>query len=475
MLLTVTYRGTPATDLGFLLHKHPERVQSFPLAYGTAHVFYPEATEERCTAALLLEMDPVGLVRGRRDHGKDGFVLDAYVNDRPVVASSFLSVALSRVFGTAMSGRCESRPDLVTEPLDLEAKVTAVACRGGNGERRIRALFEPLGYEVTVYASPLDERFPDWGSSPYHTLVLHGRVRLKELLSHLYVLLPVLDDEKHYWVGEDELMKLLRHGEEWLKEHPEREWIIRRYLKHQRKLAHAALELINADEQEPDTDSEAEESGEERMEKPMSLNRQRLTAVADALAASGARRVLDLGCGEGKLLRLLVRNRQFTEIVGMDVSASTLEIARERLEKDRHAGFGERVRLLHGSLLYPDSRLKGFDAAALVEVIEHIEPERLSHLEEAVFGRLRPGVLVVTTPNREYNALFGMDEGKMRHPDHRFEWTRAQFEAWARGVAERNGYDVSFAPVGPVDETAGSPTQMAVFRLAQTDGEEGDA
>lgn len=194
--------------------------------------------------------------------------------------------------------------------------------------------------------------------------------------------------------------------------------------------------------------------------------------MAEALAASGTRRVLDLGCGEGKLIRRLARNRQFSEIVGVDVSSSALEIAFRRLEKERFSGTKERIRLLHGSLLYRDSRLEGFDAAALVEVIEHIEPERLPHLEETIFRFVRPGTLVVTTPNREYNTVFGMAEGIMRHADHRFEWTRAEFETWARAAGEQYGYAVSFAPIGPVDGEAGSPTQMAVFRLTETQGRE---
>lgn len=270
MLLTVTYRGNPATDLGYLLHKHPERVQSFPLAYGTAHVFYPEAGVERCTAALLLEIDPVRLVRGRDSQGKEGFVLDAYVNDRPYVASSFLSVAIAQVFGTALGGRCEARPELAETELDLEARVSAVSFRGQDGEERIRGLFEPLGYEVKVESGLLDEKVPEWGKSPYFTVSLRGRVRLKDLLSHLYVLLPVLDAEKHYWVGEDELMKLLRYGEEWLKEHPAREWIVKRYLKYKRKLARTALEILNRDEEK--TEQEETQDSEEEIEKPLSLN-----------------------------------------------------------------------------------------------------------------------------------------------------------------------------------------------------------
>src|SRR5437016_1864350 len=191
MLLTVTTTHRPATDLGFLLHKNPARPQEFELSFGKAHVFYPQAGDERCTAALLLEVDPVHLVRSRRGPAGEGGRLDQYVNDRPYVASSFLSVAIAQVFGSALSGRSKDRPELVETALPLEARLSVLPCRGGEGF--LRRLFEPLGYEVTARRHPLDEKFPDWGESPYHSVSLRATRPLHELLSHLYVLVPVLD------------------------------------------------------------------------------------------------------------------------------------------------------------------------------------------------------------------------------------------------------------------------------------------
>ena len=229
MLLTITNTQPPATDLGYLLHKHPDRFQEFDLSCGRAQVFYPEASLERCTAALLLEIDPVGLVRGRR--GAHSW--SQYVNDRPYVASSFLSVAIAQVFGSALAGRCKDRSQLVETALPLRARVTALPCKGG--EVFLRQLFEPLGYTLTLERYHLDEKFPAWGESIYFTVELQANVRLCDLLSHLYVLIPVLDDDKHYWVGDEEVDKLLRHGEGWLASHPERERIAQRYLKRQRR------------------------------------------------------------------------------------------------------------------------------------------------------------------------------------------------------------------------------------------------
>lgn len=472
MLLTISTTHHPATDLGHLLHKNPGRAQSFELSFGTAHVVYPEASAERCTVAIVLEVDPVGLVRGRRGPAGEGGLLMQYVNDRPYVASSFLSVTIARLFGSALAGRSRDRPQLAETAIPLQASIAVLPCRGG--EDFLRRLFEPLGYTVGARAEPLDPTMPEWGASRYFTVALSGEKRLSELLTHLYVLVPVLDDEKHYWVDDDEVEKLLRHGEGWLATHPEREIITRRYLKHQHSLVRDAIARLIAEE-EPEDVREDERDGdvkpatrdvEERtLELPLSLNEQRLATVLGALRASGAASVVDLGCGEGRLLRLLLDDRQFTRIVGMDVSHRALELAASRLKLDRMAPKQrERIELMHGSLTYRDERLGGMDAAAVVEVIEHLDPPRLVAFERVLFEFARPGVVVATTPNADYNVRWpSLPAGRFRHRDHRFEWTREQFQRWAAGIAERFGYAVRLAPVGPVDTDIGSPTQMGIF------------
>jgi len=469
MLLSITTTRAPATDLGYLLHKSPFKAQEFDLAFGKAHVFYAEATSGRCTAALLVDVDPVALVRNRRGPAGEGGRLDQYVNDRPYAASSFLSVAIGQVYRSAMAGRSKDRPDLADAAIPLEASLPVVPSRGG--EALIRALFEPLGYEVAVKRLPLDETFPEWGESVYYRVALKAVKPLKDMLTHLYVLLPVLDNDKHYWVGDDEVEKLIRHGAGWLAGHPEREQIARRYLKNKRSLAREALSRLLAEEEGVE-EGEAEPKAAERevnLERPISLNQRRLEAVLKALQESNASSVLDLGCGEGRLLAALLKERSFKRVVGLDVSIRALEIAEERLHLDRlPPPVREKLQLLHGALTYRDRRLAGFDAAAVVEVIEHLDAARLSAFERVLFEFTRPKTVVVTTPNSEYNVKFpNLPAGQFRHGDHRFEWTRAQFREWAGGVAVRYGFDVRFAPVGDEDPQLGPPTQMAVFALAQ--------
>jgi 3' terminal RNA ribose 2'-O-methyltransferase Hen1 len=460
MLLTITTTHSPATDLGYLLHKNPASFQTAKLPFGRAHVFFPQATDDRCTAAVLLDIDPVALVRRR-----DGGSLRQYVNDRPYVASSLMSVALARFFSTALGGRSKERTELAATEIPLEVVIPVLAARGD--ERLLERLFEPLGYTVEATRVPLDETFPSWGDSDYLSVGLRRRCRLSELLTHLYVLIPVLDDEKHYWVGDDEVEKLIRRGEEWLPAHPERELIVNRYLKRQRSLTRDALaRLADEDQPDPDANEARHARQEEAVEEKIGLNQQRLETVLATLKQLGARRVLDLGCGEGKLLRLLTEDRSFEEIVGVDVSQRVLQIAARRLQLERlPLNQQGRIRLFQSSLIYRDARLAGYDAAALIEVIEHLDPGRLEAFERVVFEQAKPGAVVVTTPNAEYNVLFPeLPAVEFRHADHRFEWRRDQFAGWAEAVAGRHGYTVDFHGIGPVDATLGTPTQMAVFK-----------
>jgi 3' terminal RNA ribose 2'-O-methyltransferase Hen1 len=454
MLLTLTTTYQPATDLGYLLHKNPGRLHSDDLSFGRGHVFYSQVSDSRCAAHLLLEVDPIKLVRNRKALRRYD-----YVNDRPYVASSFLSVAIARLFSSALNGSSRERPDLAATPIPLEARLDVVRCRGG--EAFIRRVFEPLAYAVTVEPHGLED------SAACYSVTLQRTCRLQELLEHLYVLVPVLDDDKHYWVGEDEVEKLLRRAGDWLAGHPFKEQLVDRYLKHRAPLRRQALSrLLESDDADL---GEAEDSPvkEESVEKPLALNQLRLQAVAAALKDGGAHRVLDLGCGEGQLVSLLLHDPAFTEIVGLDVASSVLERASQRLHLGQlPAAQAARVKLLLGSLTYRDRRLEGYDAAAVVEVVEHLDLPRLAAFERVIFEYARPRMVLMTTPNAEFNRRFAeLEPGELRHPDHRFEWTRTEFEAWCGAVASRSGYSVGFRGIGDSDPDLGPPTQMAVFSL----------
>lgn len=460
MLLTITTTYQPATDLGYLLHKLPDRVQTFRLNFGQVHIFYPEASVQCCTVALLLDIDPVHLVRDR----DKSVALEQYVNDRPYVASSFLSVALSEVFGTALNGHCKARPELVDKALPLKAHLAVVPCR--SGVETLKSLFEPLGYAVTLESHILDDQYPEWGMSPYYSVTLEATCRLRDLLSHIYVLIPVLDNDKHYWIGDAEVEKLLRRGQGWLEKHPQRSLIAQRYLRNRASLVRNALARLLPEEAVDQEEAEEKTADPvDSQEQLSSPHEQRLAAVMEILQENSVRSVLDLGCGEGRLLKLLLENPAFERILGLDVSYRALEYATKRLRLEHlPANQRKRITLLHGSLTYRDKRLEGYDAAAVIEVIEHLDEPRLVAFERVLFEFIRPAIVVITTPNVEYNVKFpSLHAGRFRHKDHRFEWTRQQFQDWAARVAGRYGYTVRYRPVGPQDDEVGALSQMGIF------------
>jgi len=273
----------------------------------------------------MLDVDAVGMVRGKSSD--QSFLLGQYINDRPYAASSFLSVAIAQVFGSALQGRCKDRPELVAEPIPLEDRLAVLSVRGG--ETVLRAMFEPLEYDVETGHHPLDERFPEWGESPYFSVAVPKTTTLADLLTHLYLLIPVFDSRKHCFVGDDEMEKLLAKGEGWLAGYPDKEEIASRYLRFQPSLYRIALSRLVVEEEpvEGEYDTPEKEKAEESLETPLSLNEQRLMMVMTALRLSGAKRVLVLGCREGKLIRELLKDRQFEEILGMDASVRTFEVA----------------------------------------------------------------------------------------------------------------------------------------------------
>ena len=459
-----------ASDLGYLLHKNPARVFTRAVASGTATVFYSENTAARCTATLYVDVDPIALVRGKNKQTTG--LLDQYVNTRPYVANSILSVAINKSFAQSMAGKSKDRQALADLQLPFEAFLGPVACQGD--EEFVLSLFEPLGYTCSVTS------LGDDADSNLYSIKISATIRLSELLNQIYVLIPVLDNSKHWWVDQDEVENLLNKGAHWLAQHPMREVITRRALKHRRELADVLLERLSVLDDDKGSD-EARNSNAAAISEPVisetsgvapvRLHDQRLDRVAHLLKEHSVSRVLDLGCGEGKLISRVLKTPQFTKIMGVDPSLRSLRRARERFYlEDGGEALNERLQFQLGSLTYADRRLRGFDAATLVEVIEHIDTNRLVALERSLFGDARPGLIIVTTPNADYNALFqALSAGEFRHEDHRFEWSRDEFKTWCQKIEQEYGYRVAIEPLGPVDEHHGAPSQLASFTIDTTE------
>jgi 3' terminal RNA ribose 2'-O-methyltransferase Hen1 len=456
MLLTVSTTHRPATDLGFLLGRNTERCQSFPLPFGQAHVFYPVADVDRCTAALLLEFDPVRFVRDSRNRTNDAGTLSGYVNDRPYVASSLMSIAMARAFAPGMSGESRDRPKLVDTPIDLEATLSVLRCREGAGF--IKRIFEPLGYTVETTPIPFPPTFAGWGESPYHAVKITARTKLKDLVSQLYLLLPVLDDDENYEVGDEKLVKLIERREGWLRTHPERDRIAKRYTKPENRwVEHTVARVVAADTDDLAADDDEADRRQKAAETP-DLEKLRTAAVMTALREASARRVADLACGTGTLMKALLPEPRFKQVIGIDASIRALDIARVRLAIEKLPPEGrERVGLHQGAPTYRDAKLAGLDAICLVDYLERIDRSKLPALERVVFEFAKPTTVVFTTANADHGTP------RPAHSPHASEWTRTAFEEWATETASRFGYEVRFVAIGPKHEQQGSPSQMAVW------------
>lgn len=457
MLLTLSTTDKIGTDIGYLLHKNPNRLHEYTLSFGKARVFYPKASQDECQVALLVEINPVELAQ-KTKRNISNWSLGKYINDRPYVASSFLSTAIAKVFGTAMNGRCTKKPELVHHKIDLKIKLPVILSSGG--EIDIHKIFEPLGYHVETHPITLNGNSGYNYERQYFSLELKIKETLQLVLSHLYLLIPTLDANKHYYVTEAEIEKLLEKGKSWLSNHPEKEWITRRILKSQGKLTKKALEKLTFPRK-----FHHEVDEEEYNEKNISLHELRHQSVTDLVNKLNIQSILDMGCGDGKLLKMLLDHTSIKSITGMDVSCSALKKAHNYLHIDSMPPLRrQRIKLTLGSLLYRDKRMQNIDAITLIEVIEHLNPSRLKTMERVIFEMAAPKHVIITTPNCEYNIkMESLDQGKFRHSDHRFEWTRAQCEEWGTSVGKKFNYSYKLSQIGPIDEVLGAPTQMILF------------
>lgn len=466
MLLTIRYEGENSNVFSYLLHKQPERVQTFSLPFGKAHLFYTENLEEKSTIALLLDVDSNDLMSKKMLDKRDPY-MDPYINDRPYVASSLLSAAMAKVFCSALGGNDKVYPELVNQKHSFTVSVSVIRSRGG--EQNIRQIFEPLGYEVEIKGQLLDDQFPEWGESPYYHLVLRGSVRLKDLLTQLYICLPALDRWKHYFVSENELQKLLQKGGDWLPTHPMRDFIIKGYLSHQKNLAKKAIHLLKDGSRIIPNPKQKKIETKFSVTKPKISNKYteiKIKSVIKKIKELGVTKIIDLGCGNGKLIKQLVKNQKLTVIKGMDHSNRSLKEARDRLNLPAQ----KQVRLFLGSLLYQDPRTKGMDLAILLEIMDHVDEESLPFLETNLFAYMGVEYLIITVRNAEYNGLGNeVDQGTARYSQIQIKWTRKELEAWVEGIKSRYPYQAEIIPIGKEHSEIGSPIQMVVFKRINKD------
>ena len=450
LLLTTTRR--PATDLGRLLALESGEVHEFAVPGGIATLHLPEVSAHRCTAAVFLEWHHRGSDLGDDQAGAGGRA--------PVpahVTSDMLADAVSLVFRNALAGASGHRyPHLLRAALPLEIVIPQFPCQAG--VHLAERLFGPLGWRVLVDPVLLDARHPEWGDTGHSALTLRGTISLADAVTHLSVLLPVLvNGNKGRLAPEGRIGRLLRPYCDWLTRHPERQLIMGSYQKRR------GASLVRTTDASPKAVEMAHAVRPTVVREGLAV--ERLEAVLAALARTSAERVIDLGCGTGVLLARIAQDSRYTEVVGVDDAAQALELARRRLqlellpERQR-----SRIKLLQLSILRRDNRLIGFDAAILMEVIEHFDPFRLPALVINIFGHARPGTVIVTTPNLEHTLRYpGPTRSGLRHDDHRFEWSRQEFAAWVADASQRYGYVGRIQGVGTCDPQVGHPTQLAVF------------
>lgn len=445
MLLTINCKDQDAMDLSWLLHKRPDRFQKFDLGYGNAFIFFPEYARDNCTACLLLEIRPDSL--NDLCKARDGEF--QYVNSRQYLSSSLLSAAIGKTFSSALKGVCQDTPALVDKHHDIEIRISNFSCR--INPDFIERILTPLGYGIEWEILPNDGYYSDGGFS-YGDLRLRIHATVQDTLSHLYILFPVFDRQTHFWLGESHLQKFIRHSQKWLGGHPEKRLIINEYFGPAADLKHRVLELFGALRTQDDNPQFA------------SLNHARQSAIEGILAASGAKTVIDLGCGNGSLLSLLHEKNSYEKLAGMDVSAKSIESARKKFEPPfLHARVAPEIFI--GSLTYSDKRISGYDAAILSEVIEHFETERMDSVMRNILGEARPRLFVMTTPNKAYNQEFPfLEHGALRHPDHRHEFDESEFSGFCEKYAHMFDYNLEMAHIGEELSDVGAPTLLGIFK-----------
>lgn len=445
MQLTIRATGQDAKVISYLLAKNPNNLYERSVNGHFIRMFYSQFAEEEVEVTFFVTPDPIGLSSNQSEI----YDITSYINDREFVVSSIFCTFLRTALGTALNGKPkEDYISWVNHSFPLEFSFGPLASNLSNLE--IEELFQPLGYEVAITYGEVNYRVNIKKKSTARYITLKGLTTLQKGLRQLFVLIPVLDNYKHYYIDEKEIEKIERYGEGWLDTHPQRQFILKQALRF--KEVYSLVER------------QSEEKQNTEVEQKVRLNDLRYEKIIQKVNEFKNRdTIVDLGSGEGKLSVKLGFVDGVKEILAVEPSESESIKALKRFEKVQEKENFVMPKQIIGSLFYYDERLKNKDIIILCEVIEHIDAYRLPKIMRTILHDYRPKVLLITTPNKEYNEVYQLGDGAHRHSDHRFEWTREEFSDWCETQSEASEYNVTFDGIGEEHELYGYPTQMCIF------------
>jgi 3' terminal RNA ribose 2'-O-methyltransferase Hen1 len=444
MQLTIKATGNNAEVISYLLAKNPNNLYERRNNGHFVRMFYNKFSHEEVEVTLFVTPDPIGLAR----NSSETYDITSYINDREFVVSSIFCSFIRSSLGTALNGKPkEEYAAWVDHAFNIEFSFGPVA--SDLSDQQIIELFNPLGYEVKISYGEANYQMDIKNKSTARFIVLKGLTTLQNGLRQLFVLIPVLDNYKHYYIDEKEIEKIERYGEGWLDTHPQRETIFRRALRFK--------ELYRSVEKDTGTNQKGKV-----LENKVRLNDLRYEKIVDCINnLNNKESIVDFGSGEGKLSVRLGFVKGVREILAVEPSEYATLKAIKRFEELKDKEDFIQPTPIMGSLFYYDERLKSKDIMVLCEVIEHIDEYRLPKIMATIFREYKPKTLIITTPNKEYNQVYDMGK-EYRHPDHRFEWTREEFHEWCIGQNPGN-YELTFDGIGEEHQSFGFPTQLCLF------------
>jgi 3' terminal RNA ribose 2'-O-methyltransferase Hen1 len=447
MQLSLTVRGSGAEAVSYLIAKNPNNLYERNEKGFKVRLVYPTFTKEEVQFVIYVKPDPIDLVRNTAD----SYDITHYINDREFAVSSLFITTIRKALGTALNGKPdEAYAEWVDHPFEIELSFGPVSTDLRDHE--LAELFEPIGYQVDIQrgVSVLREK------SSARFVTISGSQTVQNALKHVSILIPVIDNYKHYFLDEREVEKLDRYGEGWLESHPLKQLIVKRALR------------FNALISQSKYFGKKQHTSNQNENRRIRLNDIRYEAILKVIQSLEHKEtIVDLGAGEGKLSVQLGFLGGVKEILSIEPSNKSRIKAIERFEQVNTKEAYVEPKSLAGSLFYFDSRLQNKDIIILCEVIEHIDEERLPKIFETILNDYRPKTFIVTTPNKEYNILYEMSEN-LRHDDHRFEWTRAEFFQMMREWSAKSPYQISIQGIGEEHSEYGHPTQMAIFRREES-------